>query len=47
MFDEEIQCMNCSKNIINPENKDFISYMTPLSKEDQLSAINDLIEFQN
>ena len=45
MLDEEIHCMNCSKNIINPENIYFIS--TPLSKEELLSALNNLIETQN
>ena len=39
--------MNCSKNIINPENSDLISYMTPLKKEETISALNNLIETQN
>ena len=47
MIEEEIQCMDCSKNIINEENADFITYMTPLTKEEKLSALNNLIETQN
>ena len=46
MSEDEIQCMDCSKNIIKPEN-DFLLYMSPLTKEEKLSALNYLIESQN
>ncbi len=47
MLDEEIQCMNCSKNIINQENTNFILYTTPLTKEETISSLNNIIETQN
>ena len=46
MSEDEIQCMNCSKNIIKPKN-DFVLYMEPLTKEEKLSALNNLIETQD
>ena len=45
MLDEEIQCMNCSKNI-KQENTNFISYTTPLTKEETISSLNNIIETQ-
>ena len=47
MLDEEIQCMNCSKNIINQKNTNFILYTTPLTKEETISSLNNIIETQN
>ena len=47
MLDEEIQCINCYKNIINQENTNFISYTTPLTKEETISSLNNIIETQN
>ena len=44
MSENEIQCMDCSSNIKESKNRDSISYMTPLNKEEKLQEINKLIE---
>ena len=44
MSEDEIQCMDCSSNIKESKNRDSISYMTPLNKEEKLQEINKLIE---
>ena len=47
MSEEEVQCMECSSNIRITKDKDAISYLTPLSREEKSLEINDIIETQN
>ena len=47
MSEEEVQCMECSSNIRITKDKDAISYLTPLSRDEKSLEINDIIETQN
>ena len=47
MSEEEVQCMECSKNIKTQKNSDILLYKTPLKREEKISEIKNKIETQN